>query len=1125
MKTLRVSAFITLLLCLASLAQAADRVTCYTMWDQRYLYAALEIQDPDLESSNTTHMSNPWEDDAVEIFIETDAKRAENRSPNSYQLSVSAGGGSSWLVGVDGKATPKKIFTYKFAKKIQGTLNNPYDTDMGYTVEVAIPWSEMGGPPKVGQIMGFNVLIRMKGENEGFVSYSPDVKAETDVQVPAKWSKIKFVDTPTVIAVQDGALVCRKVLNQAPLINGTLGPGEWIRDMRFIITKPAPVKASQQPAAMERISMAPYYYQYQADTRKESPTVGAMSEHPMGGIGPWFSSLSVQWHKDQLAEAQQAGIDVILPLFNGRNIEELSCLVQAMKEMKADGESFPLLGVLLDTSAIGTNVDLKTATGKLSLYGMIKEFFTRVPAEFRAAIQLPVEKGGRPACIVAVTGGSAVTAADDNTLSYCNLLFAQDFGGKLMWIGARDCLGIIMTMNGYTRFTSGVGIIRNMTNGLDIAAIGAGYDATAQADAVAPKISPRLDGETYKKDWAAISSPLPTWLMLNSWNGFNEGSAIAPTAEYGERYSFLTRINLLKFNGMRQYDAKFLSNDTPQTMIPGALYQVTLIVKNAGVKPWYPGAQGVYLAARWFKDGLMFADTSIRLPIQSNVLTGQSFEKTMGVRTVDQDGKPLPEGDYELRWEMVRANDEWFTAGGDSALTVPVKIGAVAKPGFTLVSSTMPAIVKSGAANDVKVRLRNDGPTSWKAGTKVAYRLGKTTGGSDAPAQVVGSSEAALPADVEPGKIVELGVMMSLADPAWAAKSASEYTVHWEVNDGTKWLTSNLRATEAVVLTSDDAGAKFLANDTPAAMTAGKSTPVNLTIRNLGTEIWKKGAAAVGYHWYFVDGGEAVWESKMTQLPADVKPGADVTVKASVVAPPYNGQYYLSCDALIGGKWASLSATSRGTGNSIMPVNVVNGKLFAVDLAKLFDADVISMDTNTKDGDMDGAGNTLPGEIMPPLNTEVKGGTLWPTGMWMPAANISAPQNRISFVYPSKTDGAKNAVVCKGQTIQVKTGRYSSVHLLVLPTEKVVNAEIGLVYTATKAVSPASFAPYTERTEGMAAAFMCGRAHAASGEMLDQKCWLTDCDVPLKQDADLVSITLPNNSALKVMAITLVKAN
>ena len=1153
MRNLRVLAFITALLGIASFARAADRITAYTMWDARFFYAAFDVQDPDLECKNTAHMSNPWEDDAIEVFLETDAKRAENRTPSTYQMSVSAGGGSCWQVGgADGQPKPKTIFTFKFAKKIQGTLNNPFDTDIGYTIEVAIPWSEMGGPPQPGQVMGFNIICRMKGENEGFVSLSPNVKEEADVQAPAKWTKVKFVDTPTIIAVQDGAIISRKVVNQSPVVNGSLGPGEWIRDMRFQLIKPVPTKPTKPHFSLEKISLTPYRYWYQGDARKETPFVGvtsegagyfAFSDHPLEGAGPWFSYDQVQWHKDQLAGIVQAGIDIVLPVYQGSAqakgnayaAKGLSCLAQAMKELKAEGKSFPLVGMYFDTDAMriqyGLNPDLRSDEVKATFYGMMKDFFLRVPDEFRASLQIPEDKGGKTAYIVALGSASAFTDFDESFVKYCNEQFEKDFGSKLIWVGSLDYRTKIKTMDGYTQARAGLSVVRDNSNGLDIAAIGPGYDGVLMKVKAAGEhsIRTRLDGGVYKKDWNTVMSTPPNWVIIDSWNSLEEGSEICPSAEYGERYPFLTRINLLRFNGMRPYDAKWLRHDTPDTMIPGTVYQVTLTVKNAGGKPWYPGLQGVFLTARWFKDGSLYTDTSIRLPIQQAVLTGQSVTKTIGIRTIDQDGKPLPEGKYELRWEMARSNDDWFTNGGDSPLSVPVTIGAPGSPSFTLVGSSLPALMKSGVTYSVALRVRNNGPDAWAAGAKIGYRILKA---SKASSELVGGNESAatLPAAVVPGRVVEVTVPISAvsADGKPLPVDASNYLLSWAVNSGDKvlGLTAMGRSSEAINVTATDYGAKFTVNDTPAQMTAGKRYSVNLTLKNAGADAWTKANASVGYHWYYLDGTEAVWDGKKTPIPANVPAGQQVQVKASVTAPPFDGQYHLVWDLAVGDQWVSTADNTCGDNTVRVPVNIVKGRLVILDLTKLFDGDVMSFDLSPRDGDADGSGATLPGELMPPLFTPVKGGALWQNALWTNAGGAGLESaKRIAFKYPAKADGTKNAMSCKGQTIQLKSGKYSSVHLVILAGQKVSGAEFTANYSGMKTTSKADFTPWTEMPgPDMQVAFMCTHRHAPDGDQPNQPCYLTDYAIPASPKDKLVSITLPNNPALKVMAVTLERA-
>ena len=701
MQKSRVFAFLVLSLAFALCpkAYAADRVTCYTLWDDFFFYAAFEVQDPNVVSTNKTHMSNPWEDDCVEVFLETDHKQAPNRTPSTFQMAVSAGGGSSFVIGEDGRPKPKTIYTFKYAKRVQGTLNRPIDRDIGYIVELAIPWKEMGGPPSPGRVMGFNVICRLKGENTGFVSLSPDVMSEDDVHVPAKWGSMKFADTPTIIARENGTIVCRKVSRRPPLINGNLGPGEWVRDMRFQLTKPEPPAVRPGREFMiERLALTHYFYWYQGDERKEAPFghvryedgSSALNDQPLEGAGPWFSFDRVQWHKDQLLEIRNAGIDVIIPVYWGSSANKgqfaskgLSCMVQALKELKADGRSYPLVGMFFDTSAMwvqyGNRPDLKADEVKQTFYGMIKDFFLHVPDEFRAVVQTPADKGAYPAYVVVLYTASWFSDLDASFVEYCSKRFAEDFGGRrLIWVGSSDYRPKAAVMDGYSNYGAGLGLQFDDTGWIDIAGVGAGYDDSAVCGRTTP-IRSRMGGDTYRTDWDTLTAKSPDWVIVDGWNELHEGSDICASRQYGVSYVGLTKINMLRFNGMRPYDAKFLKHDTPSVMLPGSVYQVTLTIRNSGTKPWYPGFQGVFLACRWFKDGTLFSDTGTRLPLQDVILAGQVFQKTMGIRTVDQDGEPLPEGDYELRWEMVRSRDEWFSGGGDMPLCVPVKIAGPAQ--------------------------------------------------------------------------------------------------------------------------------------------------------------------------------------------------------------------------------------------------------------------------------------------------------------------------------------------------------------------------------------------------------------------------------------------------------------
>lgn len=1167
---LRLSFALLVFLAFTQVLAAPERVTCYTLWDSTFFYAAFEVQDRDVESTNTTHMSNPWEDDCVEVFLETDDKRAPDRSSNTYQMSVSAGGGSSFVVGENGQPVPKKIFSFKYAKKVQGTLNRPIDRDIGYTIELAIPWKEMGGPPVPGQRMGFNVICRMRGENTGFVSFSPDVQTPEDVHIPAKWGRILFTDVPTIVALQDGAVVCRKVLRTPPVINGILGPSEWIPEMRFQMVKPEP--PATRPGdefLLEKLSLTHYFYWYQADPRKEAPFThvrhedgtSAITDHPLRGVGPWFSSDRVQWHKDELSDVRNAGIDIIIPVYWGSAAQRrefaskgLNCMVQALKELKAEGKSYPLVGMFFDTSAMwvqyGEKPDLRQDEVKETFYGMIKDFFLNVPEEFRAVVQVPPEKGGYPAYIVVLYAGEWFSDMDSTFVEYCNKRFAEDFGGRrLVWIANAAFRPKAAVMDGYTNYGAGLGVQFDDTGWIDIAGVGAGYDDTAVRGRTTP-IRSRMGGNTYKLDWDTVIGKSPDWVIVDGWNELHEGSDICASAEYGDRYIGLTRINMLRFNGLRDYDAKFLKHDTPSVLVPGAMYQVTLTVKNAGTKPWYPG-QGIYLAGRWFKDGALYMDTDVRLPIQETVLAGQVITKTVGIRITDRAGNPMPEGDYELRWELVKGRDEWFSNAGDTPLCVPVKLAANASPGFTLVSSTAPTLMKSGATYGVALRIRNDGPSVWKGSTaKVGYRwyrvsvhLGRD---SEDRAELIGANESAftLPADVQPGRIADvvLPVATVTSDgtplPVWTQDALWTYVLKWDVFDGEKWLGAAGvgSSSEAVKVTSTDYGPRFVSSTTPEEMPAGKRQNVTVTLENTGPDVWTKADFSVGYHWYYLDGTEALWDGGKFPLPSDVQPGKQVTVKATVTPPSFDGRYFLVWDLAHQDTWSSTTAITRGSDILVVPVKVTKGRLVALDLTGQLDTDVVTFDTNRSDGDADGAGGTLPGEFMP------LPGDWTPCGIWattgtkiegQPAPifelgaqgshQSSQPLRRISFMYPPKADGAKNAISCNGQTIEFKPGRYAAIHLLVLASRN-VTAEIGIGYDQVR-TSSIVLPGWGEKPAGsLHPALAVLHRHTPQGDQRDLPSYLAHVEIAADPVKEARAIILPKEPALKILAVTLEKA-
>lgn len=220
----------------ASLQADPARVTAaYTCWDSLYLYAAFNVQDSSVISVNDTLTSHPQQDDDIEVFLETDGPRkAQTRTRATYEMAVSANNGAYFSVG-DGSAVPvpKSVLDYKFAAYVDGPLNKG-GSDRGYTIELAIPWVEMGmaGPPDPGTVWGFNVISRDRDSLEHpahtVYSLSPLVQSGADIQDPAKWTQIQFVRDVTTLHSTADQIICPAVsASMPPVVEGTISAGEY----------------------------------------------------------------------------------------------------------------------------------------------------------------------------------------------------------------------------------------------------------------------------------------------------------------------------------------------------------------------------------------------------------------------------------------------------------------------------------------------------------------------------------------------------------------------------------------------------------------------------------------------------------------------------------------------------------------------------------------------------------------------------------------------------------------------------------------------------------------------------------------------------------------------------------
>ena len=119
-------------------------------WDDRFLYVAAELQDPDLWATITEHNSVIFDDNDFEIFVDPNATNTHykeyemNALNTTWDLMLSRpygdGGGE---ISCRGKPPGTPCFDMQpplaAGTRLDGTLNDPSTRAVGWSVEVALP--------------------------------------------------------------------------------------------------------------------------------------------------------------------------------------------------------------------------------------------------------------------------------------------------------------------------------------------------------------------------------------------------------------------------------------------------------------------------------------------------------------------------------------------------------------------------------------------------------------------------------------------------------------------------------------------------------------------------------------------------------------------------------------------------------------------------------------------------------------------------------------------------------------------------------------------------------------------------------------------------------------------------
>jgi len=153
------------------------KTTWKMTWDDDYLYFAFDCEDPDIVAADHERDGPVWQDDCVEMFI-----WSEPPFPVYWEIVIAPNGSVYDAVNLKhahrwgGELDPARdVEGMKHVQTVRGTLNKSDDADEGYTVEVAVPFSQLPGftrgSPKPGDRLHV-MLVRLDRTNGAFGAYA-----------------------------------------------------------------------------------------------------------------------------------------------------------------------------------------------------------------------------------------------------------------------------------------------------------------------------------------------------------------------------------------------------------------------------------------------------------------------------------------------------------------------------------------------------------------------------------------------------------------------------------------------------------------------------------------------------------------------------------------------------------------------------------------------------------------------------------------------------------------------------------------------------------------------------------------------------------------------------------------
>ncbi|HUU30013.1 MAG TPA: carbohydrate-binding family 9-like protein [archaeon] len=128
--------------------------TARIVWDDKYIYFAWDCEDSHIWSTMKKRDEPLYNEEVVEVFVDPDGDKYSYLELEVNPLNTLWDG---FILNDNGKLTgilAWNSFEIKWAVHLEGTLNDPSDRDKGWSVELALPFSDIytapNSPPEAG---------------------------------------------------------------------------------------------------------------------------------------------------------------------------------------------------------------------------------------------------------------------------------------------------------------------------------------------------------------------------------------------------------------------------------------------------------------------------------------------------------------------------------------------------------------------------------------------------------------------------------------------------------------------------------------------------------------------------------------------------------------------------------------------------------------------------------------------------------------------------------------------------------------------------------------------------------------------------------------------------------------